>query len=171
MATSTQPETNEKVIEVYVHTEGSAEPQLLPVSSDGQVRDLLATDDPTVSGESLWLAEQDEPLDVDISLVDAGVIDRCHVHRGCCTSVKARVHYNGLAYDRPFSPATLIAQVYRWAAGDGGFKLPSEEIPRHALIVRGTSEFIDSEVHIGSLASSPRCDVDLDLVPKKRFEG
>lgn len=171
MSTSMKPETGENLIEVYVHTEGTSELQLLPMSPDGQVRDLLTTDDPAVSGESIWLVEQNEPLDVEISLVDAGVTDRCHVHRGRCASVKARVHYNGTAYDQSFSPATPIAQVYRWAAGDDGFKLPSEEIPRHALIVRGTSEFIDSEVHIGSLASSPRCDVDLDLVPKKRFEG
>lgn len=124
MSTSTHPEFDENVIEVYVHTEGSSELQLLPVGRDGHVRDLLTTDDPAVSGESIWLAEQDEALDVEIPLVDAGVTDRCHVQRGCCTSVKARVHYNGLAYDRSFSPATPIAQVYGWAAGDEGFKLP-----------------------------------------------
>lgn len=171
MTTSMNPDTDENIIEVYVHTEGTPDLQLQPVNRNGHVRDLLTTDDPAVSDESIWLAEQDEPLDVEISLVDAGITERCHVHRGCCTSVKARVHYNGTAYDRSFSPATPVAQVYRWAAGEDGFKLPSEEIPRHALLVRGTSEFIDTEVHIGSLSTSPRCDVDFNLVPKKRFEG
>ncbi|MCY3893332.1 MAG: hypothetical protein OXF61_00190 [Acidimicrobiaceae bacterium] len=171
MATSTQPETHEKIIEVYVHTEGSAELQLLPVSSDGQVRDLLATDDPAVSGESIWLAEQDEPLDVDISFVDAGVIDRCHVHRGCCTSVKARVRYHGQHLDEEFPPTTRLAAVYRWAAGADGFKLASEQIPSHGLMLPGTKDILDPETYLGSLVTSERCDVDLDLVPRKRYEG
>lgn len=170
MSASINPASDNN-IEVYIHTEGSTELELIPVNREGRVGDLLETDDPAVSDESIWLAEQDEPLDIEVSLADAGITHRCHIHRGCCTSVKARMHYNGLELDQSFSPATSIAQVYCWAAGQDGFKLPSEEIPRHALVVRGTSEFIDTEVHIGSLANSPRCDVDFDLVPKKRFEG
>ena len=170
MSASINPDSD-NIIEVYIHTEGSTELELLPVSRDCRVGDLLATDDPAVSDESIWLAEQDEPLDIEVSLVDAGITHRCHVHRGCCSSVKARVHYIDSAQDRSFSPVTPIAEVYRWAAGPDGFKLPSEEVPRHALIVRGTEDFIDAEVHIGSLATSPRCVVDFDLVPKKRFAG
>lgn len=170
MSASINPDSD-NIIEVYIHTEGSTELEMLPVSRDGRVGDLLATDDPAVSDESIWLAEQDEPLDIETPLVDAGITHRCHVHRGCCTSVKARVRYNGSALDRIFSPATPIAQVYRWAAGQDGFELPSEEVPRHALVVRGSKEFIDLEVHIGSLTTSPLCEVDFDLVPKKRFEG
>lgn len=170
MSASINPDPD-NIIEVYIHTEGSTELELIPVSRDGKVGDLLATDDPTASDESIWLTEQDEPLDIEVSLVDAGITHRCHVHRGCCASVKARVHYNGSAQDRSFTPATPIGEVYIWAAGPDGFKLPSEEVPRHALVVRGTSEFIDAEVHIGSLATSPRCDIDFDLVPRKRYEG
>jgi len=130
MSTSTHLETDENVIEVYVHTEGSTELQLLPASRDGRVQDLLSTDDPAVTSVSIWLAEQDEPLDPEISLVDAGVTDRCHVHRGCCTSVKARVRYHDQHLDEEFPPTTRLAAVYRWAAGVDGFKLASEQIPK-----------------------------------------
>ncbi len=170
MTATNNPDPDE-VFEIYVHTEGTTELQLIPVSRTGHVRDLLATDEPAVSGESIWLAEKEDPLDIGSSLDEAGITHRCHVHRGRCSSVKARVHHNGLVLDRSFAPSTHISRVYRWATGSDGFKLPSEEIPRHALVVRGTTEFLDVEVHVGSLVTSPRCDVDFDLVPKKRFEG
>lgn len=171
MTTSLNPETDENVIEVYVHTEGTPDLQLLPVNRDGCVRDLLTTDDPAVSDESIWLAEQDEPLELEITLVDAGITERCEVYRGCCTSVKARVRYHDRSLDEEFPPTTRISAVYRWAAGPDGFKLESEQIPKHGLMVPGAEDVLDPETRLGSLVTSGRCDVNLHLVPRKRFEG
>ena len=170
MTTTNNPDTD-NVIEVYVHTEGVMDLQVLSVSRDGHVRDLLAPDESGASVDSVWLSDQGEPLDIDCPLIDAGVTDKCHVHRGLCASVKARVRHHDQSLDEAFPPTTQVARVYRWAAGPDGFKLPNEQIPKHGLIVRGGKEIVDPEVHLGSLVTSDRCDVDLDLVPRKRFEG
>ncbi|WP_419554503.1 hypothetical protein [Candidatus Poriferisodalis sp.] len=44
MTTTNNPDTD-NVIEVYVHTEGVMDLQVLSVSRDGHVRDLLAPDE------------------------------------------------------------------------------------------------------------------------------
>ena len=162
---------SEHIIEIYLHTAGAESPNLIEVSSEGLVGDLLGPGDQPASDVSLWLEDGDQPLDPGSTLSDAGIVHRCHVHRGRCATVKVHVRHNGLTLEREFRPAARIAGVFLWATGPDGFKLPAEQIPKHGLIVPGGDEFLGSDVHIGSLVSGDRCVVILDLSPKDRPQG
>lgn len=155
----------EHTIEIYIHSEGAHGPDLVEVPSGDRVADLLS------EGESLWLQDDDEPLQADILLPQAGISRRSHVHRGRCNDVKVQVRHAGAELFGEFSPAARVVRVFRWASGPKGFKLPEAQIPKHGLALPDGSELLDPGVHIGSLAAGDRCAVTVDLVPKDRFAG
>lgn len=152
-------------MEVYVHSEDSHDPQLIEVSTSGQVGDLL-TDE-----ESLWMQDEDDPLPVDVSFPEAGVIRRSHIHRGRCDKVKVQVRHAGEELFGEFSPAARVVRVFDWTTGPEGFKLPTAQIPKFGLKLPNGDEFLDFETHVGSLVSGSRCVVTMDLVPKDRPAG
>lgn len=155
----------EHTIEIYVHSDGGHGPDLVEVPSDGRVADLVS------EGESLWLEDTNEALPADSSLPEAGIARRSHVHRGRCPTVKVQVRYAGTEIIEEFSPATRVIQVFRWATGPKGFKVPEAQIPKHGLALPGGDELLDPGTHVGSLVSGTRCVVTIDLVPKDRFAG
>ena len=169
MTTSTAADTGE-VLEIYVHTDGSEELLLVSVARDDCVRDLL-TDDDAADDQMLWLVDGDEPLDTGRPVGDAGLTHRCHVHRGRCRSVTVRVHHNGREIDLAVPPGSRVARVYRWSVGPEGFGLPRDQIPGHALAIRGREDLPGAETHVGSLVADGCCEVDFDLVPRRRYEG
>lgn len=169
MTTSMTADTGE-TLEIYVHTDGSEELLLVSVARDGCVRDLL-TDGDTADDQMLWLVDGDEPLDAGRPVRDAGLTHRCHVHRGRCRSVTVHVHYNGAEIERAVPPGLRVARVYGWAAGPEGFDLPRDQIPGHALGIRGREDFPDAETHVGSLVVDGCCEVDFDLVARRRYAG
>lgn len=160
-----------RAIEVYVHIEGAEDPQLMKVDAHGRIVDLLGAGGSATVEEAIWVDSHDGPLNPDSSLSDVGVTDRCHVYRGRCPEVKVLVRYNGKPLEGLFGPASRIRHVLDWATGPRGFKLPVEQIPKHALLVPGSDHFLGPEVHVGSLVNGGRCAVSLDLLPKERFAG
>ena len=155
----------EHTIEIYIHSNSGFSPDLVEVLSDGRVADLIS------EGEGIWLEDTNEALPTDSSLPEAGIARRTHVHRGRCPTVKVQVRHAGTEIIEEFSPATRIFQVFRWATGPKGFKLPESQIPKHGLALPGGDELLDPGVHVGSLVSGTRCVVTIDLVPKDRFAG
>ena len=160
----TEPEPGE-AIRVYLHREGSEDPEVVEVPPGGVVSDLLATAMATTeqSAERIWLEDCDEPLDSDSSLADAGVVHRSHVNRSRCNSVKANVRYNGKTLEREFSPSSRMRRVLDWAAGSAGFEIPEGQRPKLRLWVRGAKDPLEDSVHIGSLVLESRCVVALEL--------
>lgn len=159
------PQAPEHTIELYVHSENGYGPDLVEVPSDGRVADLVS------EGESLWLEDMVEALPADSLLPEAGITRRSHVYRGRCPTVKVQVRHAGIESLGEFSPATRVVQVFRWATGPEGFKLPGAQIPKHGLALSGGDELLDPGTHVGSLVSGTRCVVTIDLVPKDRFAG
>ena len=156
---------HEHTIEIYVHSGSGYGPDLIEVPSDGRVADL------TSDGEGLWIEDTNEALPADSSLPEAGIARRSHVYRGRCPTVKVQVRYGGTEILGKFSPATRVVQVFRWATGPKGFKLPEAQIPKHGFALPGGDELLDPGVHAGSLVSQIGCAVTIDLVPKDRFAG
>ncbi len=159
------------VIDVYVHIEGAEDPHLLSVDAHGRIGDLLGAGDSTGVEEAIWVDSHDGPLNRDSVLSEVGVTDRSDVYRGRCSEVKVLVRYNGELLERLFGPASRVRRVLDWATGPSGFKLPVEQIPKHALLVPGSDHFLGPAVHIGSLVDGDRGVVTLDLLPKERFAG
>ena len=152
-------------IEIYVHSDGSHDPELIEVSTSGQVGDLLA------DNESLRMQDEEAALPVDVSFPEAGITRRVHVHRGRCDKVKVQVRHAGEELIGEFSPAARIVRVFGWTTGPEGFKLPTAQIPKFGLKLPKGDEFLDFEIHVGSLVSGGRCVVNMDLVPKDRPAG
>jgi len=156
-------------VEIYIHTAGSEEPVLLEINETALVRELLVIGDPQ-GAELVMIEEVEEPLNLDITLKEAGIRHRSHVHRGRCRRVDVRVRYN-TEKSHDFHPPATIRRVFEWATGPHGFPLTPEQKAAHVLALPGADHFLDWEVRIGSLVMPGSCDVVLDLAPKSRFEG
>lgn len=155
----------EHTIEIYIHSDSGYSPDLVEVPSDGRVADLVS------EGEGLWLEDTNEALPAHSSLPEAGIARRSHVHRGRCPTVKVQVRHAGAEIFVEFSPATRVIQIFRWATGPEGLKLPEAQTPKHGFALPGGDELLDPGVHVGSLVAGSRCVVTIDLVPKERFAG
>jgi len=155
-------------MEIYVHSAGREDPELLEVPKTALVRELVAA---TGSSEFVWLQDADEPIDLDLTLEAAGVPHRGHVHRSACKGIDVRVRFNGAEKTRDFAPAATVETVLKWATGEHGFVLSAAEAAKHTLAQPGADHPLDPRVHIGSLVGTEACDLVLDLIPKVRFEG
>lgn len=155
-------------MEIYVHSVESEDPKLIKIEATMLVRELVVGRE----GEAVWIEEQDEALDLDITLEVAGLKNRHHVHRGHCRQVEVVIRYGGEPpRSRTFSPSATIDRVFKWVTGPEGFNLTPEQSVKHMLILPGADHALDKSVHVGSLVKEDKCEVSLDLAPKERFEG
>jgi hypothetical protein len=168
--------SEKETIEVFLQGEGIAEVQLVKVSLDLTVRELIekARTIGTVSEcegavPILLVEDSDEELKPESKLAEAGIGHRHRVHCHRCRRIEVTVNYNGEHRSHSFSPSTTVRKVKRWA--DDEFKLKGVDATEHALQICGTNKRPDEDVHIGSLAEFPNCKLCFDLVPKKRVEG
>ena len=156
-------------MQIYLHSSQSTELQLIEVEETLTVRDLAAAHGPGGEG-SVWVEDQDDALEVDLTLGKAGIVERGHVHISKCRRVKVRVRYGGDDKVKDFAPGATIARVFKWATGKKGFDLTPSERAKHTLGICDTLTEPDKAEHVGSLASD-QCALCLDLAPKERFEG
>ena len=156
-------------MEIYVHTAGNEDPELIQIEGSAPVREFLVAGDGN-GAVLVMLEDVAEPIDLEITIEQAGIRHRDHVHRGRCRRVSTRVRYNG-DENREFHPAATIRRVFEWATGPHGFNLTPEQKAEHVLALPGADHFLDWEVRIGSVVTPGSCDVVLDLLPKSRFEG
>jgi hypothetical protein len=150
---------------LFVHTHGSDASTRIEIDTDGLVGELQVGDG------KVWVADSDEPLDVNLSVHDAGLRDHQHVHCGPCASIKVSVRFNGSTVAHSFRPAVSVATVLAWATGPNGFGLASDQVPKHTLIIVNADSTLAPGTHVGSLVPHGSCEVVVDLVPKVRFEG
>jgi hypothetical protein len=155
-------------MELFMHTHTKEDPDLIEIEESAKVRDLVLESEPE---GKIWLQDADDEIDLDLTLKDAGIGHRHHLHRGHCKRVEVVVRFNGVEHRESYAPGTVIKSVYRWAAGDRGFNLSPDQAAKHVLVVPGADHFLSDNVHIGSLAGAKTCLVTLDLVPRERYEG
>lgn len=157
-------------MEIYVHGSEGEDPTLVEVEAGSRVRELAVVSE----GEEaclIFIEEGEEPLDLDITIEEAGIHHHRHVHRGHCRKVEVHVRYNGETHSRHFSPAATVARVFAWAVGPESFDLTPEQQAEHMLALPGADHGLDGGVHIGSVVTKGTCEVVLDLLPKGRFQG
>lgn len=161
------PAATGQTIELFVHGPGAEDPALITIGVTRRVRELVLDEEPA---GRVWIEEVDEEVDLDITLEEAGIRHRHHVHRGRCRRVEVFVRFNG-EFIRDFGPGTTIKTVYRWVSGPDAANLSPEQAAKHVLAVPGADHFLADSVHIGSLVQPGSCSVTLDLLPRERFEG
>ena len=121
-------------------------------------------------GALVWLEDGKEPLDLEKTLAEAGVYDRCHIHVSSCKTLMVKVRFGGDSVEESFPPAATADSVLKWAASPKGFKLTDTEAAKHLFATCETKTELDQADHIGLFADND-CFVCLDLVPRERFEG
>jgi hypothetical protein len=156
-------------VEIYIHQSETTELKLIEVKETITVREL-AVDQGAGDGGLVWLQDEEESLELDVTLVEAEIKERSHVHVSKkCKKIEVRVRY-GESKTKEFAPSATIARVFKWATGKKGFDLTNTERAKHTLGLCGTLTEPDKSEHVGSLAG-PDCTLCLDLAPKERFEG
>lgn len=149
-----------KMIDVYVHGEGSREPKMVKVPEDATLKDVAqAAGCHLEKVEELFIGRQDEdePMNHGHHLHEAGVGHRHHVHCHRCKKILVSVSYNGVQKDRDFAPAVRLDKVLRWATHE--FNLHGSDAADMALFLPGEATPVDGDVHVGSLASFPDCRI------------
>lgn len=165
----------EKHIEIFLQGEGIPEIQLIKVSPDSTLRDVVkaaqAGGAVGMNPEEVifFVEDSDRELKIDIRLKEAGIGHRHRLHCHRCRKVEVTVNFNGMSKPQTFPPSKTIAKVKKWA--DDQFGLKGVDATEHALQICGTNTRPDEDVHIGSLVQHPGCKLCFDLVPKKRVEG
>jgi hypothetical protein len=161
------PADTRRAIELFVHGQGAEDPALVTIDATQRVSALLIGEEPT---GTVWIEDVDKEVDLDITLEEAGIRHRHHIHRGRCHRVDVVVRFNG-EFTRDFAPGTTIKRVYRWVSGPDAANLSPEQAAKHVLAVPGADHFLSDRVHIGSLVQPGSCTITLDLLPRERFEG
>jgi len=153
-----------KMIEVYVHREGSPEPKLVKVAEDATLKEVAAAAGCHLERvEELFIGRQDEdePVNHGDPLHKAGVGHRNHIHCHRCKKIHVHVLYNGVQKEREFSPAVRLDRILRWATHE--FNLHGHDAADMALFLPGEVTPLDGDVHVGSLASFPDCRVSFAM--------
>ena len=116
---------------------------------------------------------EDSEVEVKLnSVLDiAGLSNHCRLHVNRSRRIAVTVNYNGEQIEQKFPPSKTINRVKQWATGQKGFNIPERDAAELNLKLCGVNEFLDDEVHIGTLVSFPACKLSFDLAPKQRVEG
>lgn len=163
-----------KDIEVFVQGEGLREIQLIQISPEARVEELveaahrlgLPRDGAAVCTS---LEDTEEEQGLDLRLTEAGIEHRSRVHCHRCRRVSVTVNFNHQQLAHSFPPPTTIEKVKRWADKELGLK--GADATEHALQLCHETTRPAEDVHLGTLVTYPACSICFDLVPKIRVEG
>lgn len=154
------------MIKTYVHTT-APQPALQELTGAGTLAEALSLG----TEELLWLEDTDEPLPLEIVLVELPPDRPTHLHRRRGRHlVEVGVRYNGVAHRQPFGPGTTIEKILTWALG--AFDLSEDPIVSADLGLhrRDDPTELAGDVHVGTLAGDAH-DLELDLVAGAKFAG
>ena len=148
---------------VYVHdVEGT---RVVEADQTARLSDVTGAED----GVQIWAEDAAEPFaaGATVALLADRDVAAVHVGKG---RIIVTVAYNGDTKSESFGPGTKIDKVLDWATGPEGFNVPGGD--REDLVLRrqGSTEPLDSDTHIGTLAENGDT-LALDLLPGDRFAG
>ena len=119
---------------------------------------------------SLFLEDEDEPLDENRQVSDHTDQTSTIVHLNRCRRIAVSVTFNGHTVEDEFGPSATIARIKHWAA-EGQFGLSPADAGEHDLQIAGTQDRLVPGTHVGRLVNCPACSVAFDLVPDDRVNG
>ena len=136
-------------MDLFVHTQGKDEPEIVTVEETALVRSLVVEG----SRDQIWVAEQVEEVRLDVTFAEAGIAHHHHVHRGHCELLHADVRY-----------VTAHGRVERKTHDMG------PTAPEYVLALPDAKEYLASDVRVITVVNQ-ECSVHLDLLPKDHFGG
>jgi hypothetical protein len=119
---------------------------------------------------ALFVEDEDEAVDLNVSLRERGIKHRhrMHVHR--CRKIDVRAEYNNENRDHSFSPGTTVGKVKDYFIDK--FKIDPMEAHKLALWYGEPPQIAEDDDHIGKFANSKsNCAVTMQLAPKVRPQG
>lgn len=149
---------------VYIHDSESK--RVIQAAEGSAITDII---DGLEAGDEVWAEDAEEPLAPGATVADLAGGGRAAVHVGKGL-VSVQVFYNGVSKSRSFGPGTKVEKVFDWAVGNDAFNVPGVDAQTLALRLHGSTEDLDPDTHVGTLADDER-NLVLDLVPGERFAG
>jgi len=153
-------------MELFVHTQGSGEAEIVTVEETALVGTLVAHG----SGHRVWIDEQAEEVQLDVTFVEAGIHHHHHVHRGRCHALQVDVRFETTHKNDEVRSSATIGQVLSWAVGKEGFGLPDDQRPKYVLALPSAKDYLPSDVRLITLVGED-CVAHLDLQPMDHFGG
>jgi hypothetical protein len=155
---------------IYVHGPGSSEVVVLDEApTDRRLSDLVEI----LDGDYVFLDDEDEPVDIQLSLVAIVRTDEPthhhHLHHHPCRQITVVVFYNGMNKEVPASAGTRVESVLLRAISLFGI----DPVTGADLVLRrqGTEADLPPSTHIGSLVPRGSCTISLNLLPGHREQG
>jgi len=156
----------DKITELYVHRPRDERMELVTVTETMTIAKAVKLED----GEAVWIEETEEELQVTLTLVEAGVHHRGHLHVNRCRKADVKVIYNGTPKEHHFPPAARMERVRDWAVSKKGFDIEPVDAAELFLVIGGTTVKVDLKDHVGSFVGT-NCEASLDLISKPKTEG
>lgn len=161
-------------IQLFLQCEGHPRIEMVTLSADASVTDLLAAArrcglaSECAEAALVFGPEGDDPLQVDLPLNKQGIRDkhRVHVHR--CRQIEVTLHFNELTEQFHFPPSATIDRVKRRFVHKIG--MTPVDATEHVLQLCSSSDRPETDIQIGSLVKHC-CSLCFNLVPIKRIEG
>lgn len=155
-------------MELFLHSEKGPVPAIVDVQESMTVREVLllfASDQ-----EGLWIEGSEDELDANLTLEQAGVHHRHHIHHHRCRRVTVVVRHIDEERQHEFSPAATVGTVLTWALGSDAFNIPEEQRPEYGFLSCNEGKAIPDDTHVGSLTGAG-CEACLSLVRKHNPQG
>lgn len=121
------------------------------------------------AGAKIWAEDAAEPLAADATVAAIADHDVAAVHVGK-GQITATVTFGHETKSESFGPGTKIEKVLDWATGRDAFNIPAGDRDDLVLRLQGSTEPLDPDTHIGTLAGKGDT-LALDLVPGDKFAG
>ena len=130
---------------------------------DARIRDILPIDD-----DLIFLDDDDEPIDVDLTLAQAisgrGKHHAHHdVHKHPCRWITAHISYGDATETLQVAPSSRVETVRRRALDI--FGLTTAIATTLVLRVSDTGTYLRSRDYVSDLAGKEPCRLDLNLIP------
>lgn len=148
---------------IYVHdSEGK---RVVEADDAAALADVTGAD----AGAKIRAEDAAEPLSADATvgvLADRDVA-AVHVGKG---QITVSISFAGATRSETFGPGTKIDKVLDWATDKDGFNVPEGDRDDLVLRLKGSTDPLDPDTHIGTLAGKGET-LALDLLPGDKFAG
>lgn len=121
------------------------------------------------AGVKIWAEDAAEPLaaDATVAVLSDRDVAAVHVGKG---QITVTVTFGHQTKSESFGPGTKIDKVLDWATGRDGLSIPTGDRDDLVLRLKGSTEPLDPDTHIGTLAGKGDT-LALDLLPGDKFAG
>lgn len=160
-------------IEVFVQVEGDTRTEILVVSRDASVNDIVRAAAQKglpvpADGGLVFVEEAEEAVKATLSAEQAGIKKHSRVHISRCKKISVAVHFNAETGKEEFPPSVTVKKVRNWTLKE--FIKHDQDQVDYVLQLCESDIRPDLTTQLGALVKQG-CKVCFDLVPVQRVEG